>query len=384
MKSKAFVKGAMLSGAAALLLGASLALSSAGVVSGANAAPADRQSQPLVTPTCNTKGYCLSKRNAGSGGAIMGKAGSGNGLYGLSTSGTGVYGTSASAFGVLGISSSSDGVSGVATGAGNGVSGNSATGNGLYGDSSSGDGVYAQSSYSNGVYGSSSSSDGVYGNSSSSDGVYGNSSSSDGVYGQSTYGTGVHGYSQNGYAGDFESNASTGSATVLYAQGDAASDYLFVTHNQANDKGSFIDGTGDGVFGGYVLAYGGFKTLVGSRDGRGLGGSVAITAQATMEDTGTGRLFNGEGAVRFDRAFASTIDPGRGYQVFLTPNGDTRGLYVAAKYEGGFIVRENEHGRSSVYFDYRIIAHPYGASDARLPQLSIKPPPIPHLPPRHP
>ncbi len=93
-----------------------------------------------------------------------------------------------------------------------------------------------------------------------------------------------------------------------------------------------------------------------------------------MEDTGTARLLNGEGAVRFDPAFASTIDASRGYQVFLTPNGDTRGLYVSAKYEGGFIVRENEHGRSSVHFDYRVVAHPYGASDVRLPRLSIKPP----------
>ena len=91
-----------------------------------------------------------------------------------------------------------------------------------------------------------------------------------------------------------------------------------------------------------------------------------------MEDTGTARLLNGEGAVRFDPAFASTINASRGYQVFLTPNGDTRGLYVSAKYEGGFIVRENEHGRSSVYFDYRVVAHPYGASDARLPRLNSK------------
>ena len=99
-----------------------------------------------------------------------------------------------------------------------------------------------------------------------------------------------------------------------------------------------------------------------------------------MEDTGTARLLNGAGAVHFDPAFASTINASRGYQVFLTPNGDTRGLYVSAKYEGGFMVRENEHGRSSVYFDYRIVAHPYGASDARLPRLNIKPPTMRRLP----
>ena len=105
------------------------------------------------------------------------------------------------------------------------------------------------------------------------------------------------------------------------------------------------------------------------------------STRATIEDTGRARLEGGEGAVRFDSAFASTIDAARGYQVFLTPNGETRGwLYVAEKYEGGFIVREGLHGRSSVYFDYRVVAHPYGASDARLPQLQIKRPPIPRLP----
>ena len=137
--------------------------------------------------------------------------------------------------------------------------------------------------------------------------------------------------------------------------------------------------SGDGTFTGVVTASG-FNTDVRSRNGETLGASVALTPQATMEDTGTARLLNGEGAVRFDPAFASTINASRGYQVFLTPNGDTRGLYVSAKYEGGFIVRENEHGRSSVYFDYRVVAHPYGASDERLPRLSIKPLTLPRRP----
>jgi hypothetical protein len=49
-------------------------------------------------------------------------------------------------------------------------------------------------------------------------------------------------------------------------------------------------------------------------------------------------------------------------------------LYVAVKYERGFVVREVERGRSSLNFDYRIVAHPYGASDARLPRITLKPP----------
>jgi len=116
-----------------------------------------------------------------------------------------------------------------------------------------------------------------------------------------------------------------------------------------------------------------------TRDGGRLGTFGTQSTRATIEDTGTSRLMNGEGAVRFDAAFARTLDLRQGYQVFLTPDGDTRGLYVAAKYEGGFIVRETEHGRSSIDFDYRVVAHPYGANEARLPELNLKAPRIRRL-----
>jgi len=96
------------------------------------------------------------------------------------------------------------------------------------------------------------------------------------------------------------------------------------------------------------------------------------STRATIEDTGTARLVAGEGTVRFDSALAEAIDMQQGYQVLLTPDGDTRGLYVAQKYQGGFIVRETEHGRSSIYFDYRIVAHPVGSNGERLPAVSIK------------
>jgi len=85
---------------------------------------------------------------------------------------------------------------------------------------------------------------------------------------------------------------------------------------------------------------------------------------------------NGEDAVRFDAAFARTLDLRQGYKVFMTHDGDTRGLYIDAKYEGGFIVRETEHGRSSIDFDYRVVAHPFGANEARLPELNLKAPRI--------
>jgi hypothetical protein len=333
---KAIVKGAVIGGAGALLLGASLALSSATVVSGANRIQPERTATLPSTLKCgkSAPAYCLTVHNTSSGGAIKGNASSGVGVYGFSKSTWGVYGV---------------------------THGNTG-----------------------GVYGASSSADGVVGSTSGSDriGVEGESASGDGVYGVSGTGYGVEGYSTNGGGAYFENDGAYYYA--IYAIADNPTSYLLGLKNSSTGGYFTVDYDGNGYFSGSVTAPGGFKTVVRSPGGANVGAFNSESTRATIEDTGTARLENGEGAVRFDSAFAGTIDAARGYQVFLTPSGETRGwLYVAAKYEGGFIVREAMHGRSSIYFDYRVVAHPYGASDARLPRLNIKlqtPPRAPKLP----
>jgi len=262
--------------------------------------------------------------------------------------------TGSSTYGVYGVGSAADGVRGVTTSSGGG--------NGVIGLAE------GTSTTANGVYGGSTNANGVNGVSTNADGVYGNGF------------TGVYGYSENGYAGYFESDCHCD--YVLYAVADnqsGSSPYLFGALDYPNEQEFYVDYKADGVFDGSVTATS-FNTDQPARGGPKLEAFSPESTRATIEDTGTARLDGGEGAVRFDSAFASTIEAARGYQVFLTPNGETRGwLYVAAKYEGGFIVREAEHGRSSIYFDYRVVAHPYGASEARLPQLDLKRPPIPHL-----
>lgn len=312
---KAIVKGAVISGAGALLLGASLALSSATAVLGANGAHPDKKTSTI---TCNKSfAYCFTVQNTNDlGSAILAEGGA--------------------------------------------------------------PAIVGESDYNPGVLGSSTSNAGVSGGSSSGYGLFGIglSSSSYGVYGETPYGgyPAVYGVSTNGNGGVFR-NDSNG-YYALYGEEDAGtSGYPFAVEgwSESSLTGYFyVNGSGDGYFSGSVTADGGYQTVIRSRGGETLAANAAMTAQATMEDTGTARLSQGEAAVRFDPAFASTIDASRGYQVFLTPNGDTRGLYVSAKYEGGFVVRENERGRSSVYFDYRIVAHPHGVSEARLPQVNVK------------
>jgi hypothetical protein len=90
-------------------------------------------------------------------------------------------------------------------------------------------------------------------------------------------------------------------------------------------------------------------------------------AQPTMEDVGEGRLENGRSVVALEPSFANVIDARTGYFVLLTPEGDSKGLYVTHRSGTGFEVREAMDGHSSISFAYRIVAQPYGHAAARLP-----------------
>ena len=67
-----------------------------------------------------------------------------------------------------------------------------------------------------------------------------------------------------------------------------------------------------------------------------------------------------------DPLFAQTVNTDVAYHVYLTPNGDTQGLYVTEKQPGSFVVRETGGGRSSIPFDYRIVAKRKGHEAERL------------------
>lgn len=76
---------------------------------------------------------------------------------------------------------------------------------------------------------------------------------------------------------------------------------------------------------------------------------------AQIESVGDGQISGGNGYVTIDPAFAKHLDTSRTYHVFLTPEGDSNGLYVTGKTASGFSVRESRHGTSTIAFDYRIV-----------------------------
>jgi hypothetical protein len=85
-----------------------------------------------------------------------------------------------------------------------------------------------------------------------------------------------------------------------------------------------------------------------------------------FEDYGSGQLSSGSVRIDLEPTFAQTVNTDLDYHVFLTPNGDCKGLYVTQKSPTSFEVHELGSGTSSVAFDYRIIAKRKNYENVRL------------------
>jgi hypothetical protein len=128
-----------------------------------------------------------------------------------------------------------------------------------------------------------------------------------------------------------------------------------------------VDKTGTcGVGGGSLSCTGQIKSLVSAGGTRTVETYAMQSPENWMEDFGSGSLASGKAVVRIDPAFAETISSDGNYHVFLTPNGDSKGLYVSSKSAGSFEVRESGGGTSSLNFDYRIVAKRAGYEAQRL------------------
>ena len=77
-----------------------------------------------------------------------------------------------------------------------------------------------------------------------------------------------------------------------------------------------------------------------------------------------------------DPAFAAVVH-GDDYHVFLTPRGDSRGLYVSKQSATGFEVREQQGGTGSLPFSYRVVAKRKGGAGRRLERVALAPRRVP-------
>jgi hypothetical protein len=186
-----------------------------------------------------------------------------------------------------------------------------------------------------------------------------------GVYAASTSGVGVSGSSQS-YIGV----VGTGDPGLV----GKSSAEPFLLEDSNNNTLAYSDSSGNFFIHG---SYGTFLRVNGAT----LMTYVPTAASPSIEDAGTAQLVNGQAVVKLNPTLAHAIDASRPYQVFLTPGGDTRGLYVASKSASSFVVREVQGGRGTFDFDYHVHAPALRPStNLGPPKVPIVPPPTPKLP----
>jgi hypothetical protein len=289
----------------------------------------------------------------------------------------GVLGTALDQPGVIGWSRTSDGVQGASfTGAAvngvsfhgtgvRGVSGNlgmhgSGSEVGIVGESDSGGfGLIGRSGqFGPGHMGPVTGSAAVLGTSAVNPGVAGSSGAHIGVYGQSSQSgpavpapidpiAGVCGASS-------QHTGVVGTSNVVGVVGFSAGNNGVGVWGQANAAGSLA-----GFFAGTVIINGTLTATVKNavvtfpdRTQRVV--HCMESPEHWFEDFGAAKLKGGRAVVKLDADFAKTIKPGD-YRVFVTPEGDCRGLYVHGKSAAGFEVRELQGGASNVAFSYRVV-----------------------------
>jgi hypothetical protein len=208
----------------------------------------------------------------------------------------------------------------------------------------------------------------------------GTNPSNEGVLGLSQNGTGIFGVSLNSDGVDAEAESTGVGVNALGgAQGTQVVQIETVGNGDLidgfNGAGStpaiefYIDNSGNETLTGTLTDAGGTVASTQSRTGTNVASYGARSASPTLEDFGQGSLRQGYGHVALDPTFASTIDT-RNYLVFVTPHGDSHGLYTTIVSDG-FDVHENEQGRSSMTFDYRVVGKPIDmASAGHLPTMA--------------
>ncbi len=249
-----------------------------------------------------------------------------------------------------------------------------ATGYGVSASTSSGTAVYASTSGTgDGVEGYNSSTAateaGVLGVANTTSVTYGTYNIYAGVWGDSgtssttvapAWAIGVLGTADDGHAGVFLNN-STGWSTLYVSNGSTGGTGLFKTLMASSSDGAC------GIGSGSLSCTGQIKSLVSAGNGARTVETYAVQSPENwMEDFGSGQLEKGVAVVRIDPAFAETVTGDASYHVFLTPNGDSKGLYVISKTPTTFEVRESGGGTSSLSFDFRIVAKRRGFETQRL------------------
>lgn len=192
--------------------------------------------------------------------------------------------------------------------------------------------------------------------------------SSDYIESPYVYGTG-YGEFPELYAGQGTFNTSAGRAIIA----ETADGTQAIQGQQFYAGGyefAFFDLNGKAVFyGDYLgdtIASGSKSAAVPLKNGKMVKVYSQESPQVWFEDYGSATLVGGVATVKLESQFSQLVDTKVPYHVFLTPDGDCHGLYIAQKDQNSFEVRELNNGESNVAFEYRISALRNGYEKVRL------------------
>jgi hypothetical protein len=213
-----------------------------------------------------------------------------------------------------------------------------------------------------GLYAQANSGQAVYGWSSGGVGIVGQTYASylAGVQGTGDYG--VHGIGNlHAVFGELTGSGFIGSGVWGDSPGDQDGVWGTTQTGYALDGNAYAGGLGAMIFGDVEIH--GALTVVGTPKHAAVphpDGSHRLLyclecPESWFEDFGEGELRGGKARIALDPDFAAVIHPSA-YHVFLTPHGDSKGLYVSHRDAHGFTVHEQQGGISDITFSYRIVA----------------------------
>jgi hypothetical protein len=334
------------------------------------------RTDPVFTVQTPVGGDGIRGQASANNNGVTGASPNGFGVVGSSTNSTGVGGSSTNSVGAGGFSNTSHGVQGIST-SGGGVVGFSNSSFGMSGQSTSGVGAGGFSNSSFGVSGQSTSGVGAGGFSNTNTGVQGVSTRGLGVGGFSTSNFGTFGSSTNSFGVRGVSTNSIGVSGVGSSIGVAGSGNIGVNGFSTSAFGGSFTGPqntpGAGslrLVGNIVKTGGEFSEALPHPDGSQRLLYAPLSPESWYEDFGRGELVEGRARVEFDPDFAAIlgIDDGH-YHVFLTPEGDSNGLYVSSRNPTAFEVHEQQGGTSNLTFSYRVVAKRKDGQPERLAKL---------------
>jgi hypothetical protein len=206
-------------------------------------------------------------------------------------------------------------------------------------------------------------------------------SATGGIFNSSSMGTGEH-YGVQAYAWSSSAASAYGNYSTVYndASGTTYGGYFYVGSEGSGTRyGVYAEAPPDRGWAGYfdgdvrindslvVLGGKSVAVKVGSGEYRLL--YCQESTENWFEDFGGGKLQNGATTIQIDPLYAQTVNTQIEYRIYLTPEGDCKGLYVTNKTPNSFEVRELQGGNSNITFSYRIVAKRKGFENIRLAKM---------------